>query len=94
MEPENPLLDLYILNQSGKKNPKICYVPIASGDSDICISWFYSFFEKQECQPSHLSLFSRRKFKAPRQGIQGLLRQWNQRNRTQNRIFGLLISID
>lgn len=56
-EPENPLLDLYILKQCGKKNPKICYVPTASGDSDICISWFYNFFEKQECQPSHLSLF-------------------------------------
>lgn len=57
MEPENPLLDSYILRQSGKANPKICYIPTASGDSDICVSWFYSFFEKQQCQPSHLSLF-------------------------------------
>lgn len=56
-EPENPLLDSYILNQSNKANPKICYIPTANGDSDICISWFYDFFDKQPCQPSHLSLF-------------------------------------
>jgi peptidase E len=68
MEPENPLLDLYILNQSGKKNPKICYVPTASGDSDICISWYYNFFEKQECRPSHLSLF-----KPPTRDLEGFL---------------------
>lgn len=56
-EPENELIDRYILGCSGKENPKICYVPTASGDSDICISWFYDFFNKMECQPSHLSLF-------------------------------------
>jgi peptidase E len=67
-EPENPLLDLYILEQSDKKNPKICYVPTASGDSDICISWFYNFFEKRECQPSHLSLF-----KPPTRDLEGFL---------------------
>lgn len=67
-EPENPLLDLYILNQSGKKNPKICYVPTASGDSDICISWYYNFFEKQQCQPSHLSLF-----KPPTRDLEGFV---------------------
>lgn len=56
-EPDNELLDKYILECSGIKNPKICYVPTASGDSDICIKWFYDFFNKMECQPSHLSLF-------------------------------------
>lgn len=57
MEPENPLLDLYILNQSDKINPKICFIPTASGDSDNYISRFYNFFEKQNCESSHLSLF-------------------------------------
>ncbi len=57
MEPDNPLLDTYILNQSGKNNPRICFIPTASGDSDDYISRFYTFFEKQECQPSYLSLF-------------------------------------
>jgi len=67
-EPENPLLDLYILNQSGKKNPKVCFVPTASGDSDIYISRYYNFFEKQECKPSHLSLF-----KPPTRDLEGFL---------------------
>lgn len=58
MEPENPLLDLYILNQSDKINPKICFIPTASGDSDNYISRFYNFFEKQNCESSHLSLFN------------------------------------
>ncbi|WP_066295349.1 Type 1 glutamine amidotransferase-like domain-containing protein [Bacillus sp. FJAT-29937] len=57
MEPDNPLLDRYILNQSNRANPKICFIPTASGDSDTYISRFYQFFEKQHCQPSHLSLF-------------------------------------
>lgn len=57
MEPENPLLDLYILHQSGKTTPKICFIPTASGDSDNYIARFYSFFEKQSCKASHLSLF-------------------------------------
>lgn len=68
MEPENPLLDLYILNQAGKSNPKICYVPTASGDADICIKWFYDFFEQQVCQPSHLSIF-----KPPTRDLEGFL---------------------
>lgn len=57
MEPENPLLDLYILNQSSKTNPEICFIPTASGDSDSYIARYYNFFEKQNCKPSHLSLF-------------------------------------
>lgn len=57
MEPENPLLDRYILAQSPKEKPEICFVPTASGDSDKMIGRFYDFFEKQSCVPSHLSLF-------------------------------------
>lgn len=57
MEPENPLLDQYILNQAGKANPKLCFIPTASADSDVYIARFYDFFEKQHCRPSHLSLF-------------------------------------
>jgi dipeptidase E len=67
-EPENKLIDSYILNQSNKKQPQICYVPTASGDSEICISWFYDFFDKCECKPSHLSLF-----KPPTKDLEGYL---------------------
>ncbi|MGD6781402.1 Type 1 glutamine amidotransferase-like domain-containing protein [Sutcliffiella horikoshii] len=58
MEPENPLLDHYILQQSGKTTPKICFIPTASGDADNYIARFYQFFEKEECVTSHLSLFN------------------------------------
>ncbi|WP_409369149.1 Type 1 glutamine amidotransferase-like domain-containing protein [Lysinibacillus sp. 38-6] len=58
MEPENPLLDQYILKQAKKTTPKICFLATASGDSENYISRFYQFFEKQDCQPSHLSLFN------------------------------------
>jgi dipeptidase E len=57
MEPENPLLDTYILQQAKKENPKICFIPTASGDSEGYVNNFYRFFEKQPCEPSHLSLF-------------------------------------
>lgn len=58
MEPENPLLDQYILKQAKRATPKICFLATASGDSENYISRFYQFFEKQDCQPSHLSLFN------------------------------------
>jgi len=58
MEPENPFLDQYILKQAKKITPKICFLATASGDSENYISRFYQFFEKQDCQPSHLSLFN------------------------------------
>lgn len=57
MEPDNPLLDLYILEQSPKETPKICFIPTASGDADSYIARFYDFFEQQNCEPAHLSLF-------------------------------------
>ncbi|WP_226659224.1 Type 1 glutamine amidotransferase-like domain-containing protein [Guptibacillus hwajinpoensis] len=57
MEPDNPLLDRYILNQASSKEPKICFIPTASGDAEGYIAKYYAFFEKQLCVPSHLSLF-------------------------------------
>lgn len=57
MEPNNPLLDLYILKQAKKVKPEICFIPTASGDSENYISRFYNFFNQQDCKPSHLSLF-------------------------------------
>lgn len=57
MEPWNPLLDLYILKQSEKENPKICFIGTASGDSQGYIDRFYSAFSKLNCTPTHLSLF-------------------------------------
>ncbi|MBO1004576.1 Type 1 glutamine amidotransferase-like domain-containing protein [Pseudogracilibacillus auburnensis] len=68
MEPENQLLDKYILHQSKKTSPNICFIPTASGDSDNYISKYYTFFEQQKCQPSHLSLFQ-----PPTRDLEGFL---------------------
>ncbi len=57
MEPDNPMLDLYVLKQTGKENPKVCFIPTASGDSQCYIDRFYQSFNKLQCTPSHLSLF-------------------------------------
>ncbi|WP_223067375.1 Type 1 glutamine amidotransferase-like domain-containing protein [Paenibacillus caui] len=56
MEPENPLLDQYILKQASSRKPKVCFVPTASGDSEGYINGFYKAFDQLECIPSHLSL--------------------------------------
>ncbi|MHB1611665.1 MAG: Type 1 glutamine amidotransferase-like domain-containing protein, partial [Sulfobacillus sp.] len=34
MEPDNSLLDLYVLNQASATRAKICFLPTASGDSE------------------------------------------------------------
>lgn len=56
MEPENPLLDKYILNSSGKEKPKICFFANAGGDAQDYIDRFYDSFNKLNCIPSHISL--------------------------------------
>lgn len=58
MEPDNPLLDRYVLGLVNKAQPKVCFLPTASGDSDRYIVKFYSAFLKFPCQPCHLSLFN------------------------------------
>ncbi|MBG9784948.1 peptidase E [Shouchella lehensis] len=57
MEPENPLLDDYLLKQADASSPKVCFLPTASGDSATYIERFYHAFRKKSCTPSHLSLF-------------------------------------
>lgn len=57
MEPENPLLDRYVLEQAGKERPKVCFVGTASGDSAGYIGRFHESFRGLPCEPSHLALF-------------------------------------
>ncbi|WP_238158807.1 peptidase E [Priestia megaterium] len=58
MEPDNLLLNQYILSQAHTNVPKICFIPTASGDADNYIEKFYETFNKLTCEPPHLSLFS------------------------------------
>ncbi|MBL0388775.1 peptidase E [Tumebacillus sp. ITR2] len=57
MEPDNLLLDEYVLAQSGKERPKVCFVPTASGDSIDYTERFYTSMNTLNCEPNHLSLF-------------------------------------
>jgi peptidase E len=57
-EPDNPLLDQYILNQTGKPRPKICFLPHATGDVVRYVHNFYEAFTKLDARPTYLSLFT------------------------------------
>lgn len=70
MEPDNLLLDQYILQQSLKQNPNVCFLPTASGDSDRYICRFYTAFTQLPCRPSHLSLF-----RPPVEGVAAVLKK-------------------
>ena len=57
-EPENPLLDQYVLSQSSKENPKICLLPTANSNPELYTTYFEKSFSRFNCQPSSLSLFA------------------------------------
>jgi peptidase E len=57
MEPDNPTLDQYVLEQTGKPRPAVCFLPTASGDAEGYVLRFYVAFTRLPCQPTHLSLF-------------------------------------
>src|SRR5206468_4189954 len=59
MEPRNPRLDRYVLSLTRKANPRVCFVPTASGDSRDYVRRFYLAFEKHRCRCSELTLFRR-----------------------------------
>ncbi|MEA2294473.1 MAG: dipeptidase [Solirubrobacteraceae bacterium] len=60
MEAGNPLLDQYVMAQTGAARPKVCFLPTASGDADHYIVRFYRRFAC-EADASHVSLFRRDK---------------------------------
>jgi dipeptidase E len=54
---ENTAFDRYIVDQAGKANPRVCFLPTASGDADSYVLKFYQAFSGLDCRPSTLSLF-------------------------------------
>jgi peptidase E len=44
MEPENPLLYEYVLSLTGREQPRVCFLPTATGDSDSVLVRFYEAF--------------------------------------------------
>jgi dipeptidase E len=57
MEPANPALDDFILTLTPTREPKILFLPTASGDPSGQISAFRAAFGDRACRPIHLSLF-------------------------------------
>jgi dipeptidase E len=58
-EPENPALELYLLAQTRKKNPSVCFIPTATGDAPTYIAKFYTAYSSLRCRPTHLPFFER-----------------------------------
>jgi len=58
MESGNPLLDDYTLELTGAAEPRVCFLPTASGDADHYVVRFYNAF-RERARPSHISLFRR-----------------------------------
>ena len=57
--PGQGIIEQYILNQTRKKRPKICFIPTATGDNEAYKVNFYSTFTKLNCEPTHLDFFKR-----------------------------------
>lgn len=57
MEPDNLLLDRYVVGLTGKEKAKVCFLPTASGDAQQYIYRFHRHFKKlTKKQASHLAL--------------------------------------
>ena len=52
-------IEKYIKSQSSKPNPKICFIPTATGDDQSYIDNFYKAFNELGCETSHINLFKR-----------------------------------
>jgi peptidase E len=56
MEPENPLLDDFILSLASRHPPRICFIPTASAESATYIVRFYRAFSGRSV-PTDLTIF-------------------------------------
>ena len=52
-------IEKYILQQSDKEKPNICFIPTATGDSDSYKVSYYTTLNKLNCNPTHLDFFKR-----------------------------------
>jgi peptidase E len=62
MEPENPLLDDFVLSLAGRagRRPRVTFVATAGGDAAQYVADFYRAFAARGCEPSDVGLFDRR----------------------------------
>ena len=57
--PQQHLIEQYILDQATSDWPNILFIPTATGELDSYIVNFYKVFSKLQCNPNHLSFFKR-----------------------------------
>jgi len=57
MEPSNPLLDDFVLSLARADEPRILFLPTASGDTSAQINAFKARFHGRLCVHEHVSLF-------------------------------------
>ena len=60
MEPDNPLLDGFVLSLARRERPRVCFLATASGDADGYVASFYRAFAATTAGPTDLALFDRR----------------------------------
>lgn len=59
MEPENPLLDDFVLSLARRSRPKVAFLGTASGDVPSVVARFHGAFDGPRADATHLSLFQR-----------------------------------
>ena len=60
VEPRNPRLERWLLSLTRRRrNPRVLFVPTASGDARQSVERFYRAFGRFQCRPEHLALFNR-----------------------------------
>ena len=59
MEPEDDTLDRWLLGLTAVPNPRVVFLPTASGDSDNYVARFFTAFTRLPCRPEVLPLFRR-----------------------------------
>jgi peptidase E len=71
MEPANPLLDDFVLSlappraSAATREPRILFLPTASGDTTAQIAAFHARFADRHCVAEHLSLFRLHELRRP-----------------------------
>lgn len=58
MEPDNLRLDRQVVTLTGKKHPRVCFLPHATDDPNRTVVAFFKAFTALEARPATLSLFA------------------------------------
>jgi dipeptidase E len=59
MEPDNTLLDAFVVSLARRERPRVCFVGTASGDSERYALDFHRAFAALDCRAADLPLFDR-----------------------------------